>query len=160
MLECFIPLFINKKNAMLTLENLEVWQEVLLPYIFGKKQNSNEMHFLVHVLCSDNIFFCNYTWRLTVAGFTWKRCVFRTVVVAIVLFVAETIPHFGAILSLVGGSTVTLLAYVCPSLFYLKLSAETNEDMKTLRPDNTSEVSLNANAPYVCYNRILFVNIT
>ena len=41
--------------------------------------------------------------------------------VGAVLFIAETIPHFGAILSLVGGSTTTLLAYVLPSVFYLKL---------------------------------------
>jgi len=38
-----------------------------------------------------------------------------------VLFVAESIPHFGDILALVGGSTTTLLAYVLPSLFYMKL---------------------------------------
>lgn len=53
--------------------------------------------------------------------FTWKRAVSRTCMVIAVLFVAQTIPHFGAILSLVGGSTTTLLAYICPSLFYLKL---------------------------------------
>ena len=34
---------------------------------------------------------------------------------------AESIPHFGAILSLVGGSTTTLLSYILPCLFYLKL---------------------------------------
>ncbi|KAL3882288.1 hypothetical protein ACJMK2_028650 [Sinanodonta woodiana] len=53
--------------------------------------------------------------------FTYKRIISRTAMVICVLFVAETVPHFGAILSLVGGSTTTLLAYVCPSLFYLKL---------------------------------------
>lgn len=61
--------------------------------------------------------------------FTWKRCVFRSVVVIVILFVAESIPKFGAILSLVGGSTVTLLAYICPSLFYLKLKSVRQEDM-------------------------------
>ena len=45
----------------------------------------------------------------------------RSTMVIGVLFVAQTIPHFGAILALVGGSTTTLLAYICPSLFYLKL---------------------------------------
>jgi hypothetical protein len=35
--------------------------------------------------------------------------------------VAESVPHFGAILSLVGGSTTTLLSYILPCLFYLKL---------------------------------------
>ena len=34
---------------------------------------------------------------------------------------AESVPHFGAILSLVGGSTTTLLSYILPCLFYLKL---------------------------------------
>lgn len=61
--------------------------------------------------------------------FTWKRCAFRSVVVIVILFVAESIPKFGAILSLVGGSTVTLLAYICPSLFYLKLKSVRQEDM-------------------------------
>lgn len=53
--------------------------------------------------------------------FSWKRMVLRTLVVGLVLFTGETIPHFGAILSLVGGSTVTFLTFVFPSLFYLRL---------------------------------------
>lgn len=44
------------------------------------------------------------------------------------LFVAETIPRFGAILALVGGSTTTLLAYICPSVFYLKLCRKPRDD--------------------------------
>ncbi|XP_071842936.1 uncharacterized protein [Apostichopus japonicus] len=54
-------------------------------------------------------------------AFNWKRVINRTVIMGLILFVAETIPQFGAILSLVGGSTVTLLTFVFPSLFYLKL---------------------------------------
>lgn len=60
--------------------------------------------------------------------FTMKRCVARPLMVLAVLFVAETIPHFGAILSLVGGSTTTLLAYICPSVFYLKLCRKQRDD--------------------------------
>ena len=41
--------------------------------------------------------------------FNWKRCLFRTISVIILLFIAETIPSFGNILDLVGASTVTLL---------------------------------------------------
>ncbi|XP_072165258.1 uncharacterized protein [Diadema setosum] len=55
--------------------------------------------------------------------FTWKRVVMRTLVVGLVLFTGETIPHFGTILSLVGGSTVTLQAAVFPPLFYLRLNS-------------------------------------
>ncbi|XP_071941763.1 uncharacterized protein [Antedon mediterranea] len=54
-------------------------------------------------------------------GFGIKRCIVRSFVVACNLFVAETIPHFGAILSLVGGSTVVFLTFVFPSLFYIRL---------------------------------------
>ncbi|XP_060551535.1 uncharacterized protein LOC132713072 isoform X2 [Ruditapes philippinarum] len=53
--------------------------------------------------------------------FSIKRVMSRTTIVIVVLFVAESVPHFGSILSLVGGSTTTLLAYICPPLFYLKL---------------------------------------
>ncbi|XP_062577099.1 uncharacterized protein LOC134238969 [Saccostrea cucullata] len=72
-------------------------------------------------------------------NFTWKRCVFRSVVVAFILFMAETIPTFGAILSLVGGSTVTLLAYICPSLFYLKLKSVRQEDMVEIINGNKAD---------------------
>ena len=38
------------------------------------------------------------------------------------LFVAESVPSFGSILDLVGASTVTLLTFVFPPYFYMKLS--------------------------------------
>ncbi|XP_076305512.1 uncharacterized protein LOC143222640 [Tachypleus tridentatus] len=54
--------------------------------------------------------------------FGWKRCLLRTTVMVVVVFVAETVPHFGKILNLFGGSTLTLLTFVFPPLFYMKLS--------------------------------------
>lgn len=54
--------------------------------------------------------------------FSIKRCILRTIVMACILFVCETIPHFGAILSLIGGSTITFLTFICPPLFRLRLS--------------------------------------
>ncbi|CAG5130404.1 unnamed protein product [Candidula unifasciata] len=53
--------------------------------------------------------------------FNFRRVIIRTIMVALILFVAESVPHFGAILSLIGGSTTTLLAYILPPVFYLKL---------------------------------------
>lgn len=47
--------------------------------------------------------------------------VLRTVQVGAVLGIAEAIPKFGAVLSLIGGSTVTALTFIFPSLFYLIL---------------------------------------
>lgn len=55
--------------------------------------------------------------------FTIKRAVCRTFVMGSALFVAESVPHFSSILALVGGSTITLLAYICPTIFFLKLAS-------------------------------------
>ncbi|XP_063402409.1 uncharacterized protein LOC134686665 [Mytilus trossulus] len=59
-------------------------------------------------------------------AFTWKRCIARSAIVMVVIFVAESVPHFGAILSLIGGSTTTLLSYILPCVFYLKLAKGSN----------------------------------
>jgi len=56
------------------------------------------------------------------SDFNWQRCAFRSLSVACLLFVAETVPSFGAILDLVGASTVTLLTFVFPPYFYMKLA--------------------------------------
>eukprot|EP00088_Acartia_fossae_P052523 TRINITY_DN5935_c0_g1_i1.p1 TRINITY_DN5935_c0_g1~~TRINITY_DN5935_c0_g1_i1.p1 ORF type:complete len:461 (-),score=123.08 TRINITY_DN5935_c0_g1_i1:31-1413(-) len=58
-------------------------------------------------------------------SFNIKRCLFRTFSVFGLLFIAETIPSFGAILNLVGGSTVTLLTFVFPPLFYMRIADAT-----------------------------------
>lgn len=64
---------------------------------------------------------------LLIAYFTeyhWKRSVVRTCMMLVMVFVGETIPRFGKILSLVGGSTVTLLTFVFPPYFYMKLCSQ------------------------------------
>ena len=53
--------------------------------------------------------------------FGWKRVVFRSSAVLVLLFIAETIPSFGSILDLVGATTVTCLTFICPPYFYMKL---------------------------------------
>jgi len=55
-------------------------------------------------------------------NFNWKRCAFRTFSVLCLLFIAESVPSFGSILDLVGASTVTLLTFVFPPFFYMRLS--------------------------------------
>uniref|UniRef100_A0A7E4ZWT3 Aa_trans domain-containing protein n=2 Tax=Panagrellus redivivus TaxID=6233 RepID=A0A7E4ZWT3_PANRE len=49
--------------------------------------------------------------------FGWKRFVARSAMMAAVVVVAETIPNFGVLLDLVGGSTITLMALVFPVIF-------------------------------------------
>ncbi|CAD5220290.1 unnamed protein product [Bursaphelenchus okinawaensis] len=52
-----------------------------------------------------------------------QRMLLRTLTMLAVVFVAESVPNFGPLLDLVGGSTMTLTGLVCPCLFYLKLNA-------------------------------------
>ena len=57
-----------------------------------------------------------------------KRVVLRTCVMVMVVLVGFSIPDFGKILDLIGGSTVTLMSFVLPPLCYMKLSALKNLD--------------------------------
>ncbi|KAJ8938138.1 hypothetical protein NQ318_006998 [Aromia moschata] len=63
---------------------------------------------------------------LAFVNFNWKRCTIRTVIGLMIIMVGETIPQFGAILSLVGGSTITLATFVFPPYFYMKLCDKLN----------------------------------
>ncbi|KAK3793044.1 hypothetical protein RRG08_055890, partial [Elysia crispata] len=66
-------------------------------------------------------------WLRIPPRFGWKRISFRTAVMASILFTALTLPKFGAILSLIGGSTLTCMGFIFPPLFYLKLSSVRGE---------------------------------
>ncbi len=57
----------------------------------------------------------------TPLGYTWKRVAFRSLVVLVLLFVCATMPNFSMFLDLVGGSTITLLTFVFPPFFYMRL---------------------------------------
>ncbi|XP_021379870.1 amino acid transporter ANTL2-like [Mizuhopecten yessoensis] len=72
-------------------------------------------------------------------GFTWKRCVSRFLVVACILFVAETVPEFNSLLSLIGGSSLTMLDFICPILFYMKLHKMKQEINGKVTPNQSLE---------------------
>ncbi|CAJ0951070.1 unnamed protein product, partial [Mesorhabditis belari] len=55
--------------------------------------------------------------------FCWQRVAARTFVMACVVFAAESVPNFGPLLDLVGGSTITLMALIFPCVFNLCLCA-------------------------------------
>ena len=67
-------------------------------------------------------------------GLRRDRCccllIFRTFTVFSLLFIAETVPSFGSILNLIGASTVTLLTFIFPPLFYMRLvdASTTNKE--------------------------------
>ncbi|GFS13239.1 proton-coupled amino acid transporter 4 [Elysia marginata] len=55
--------------------------------------------------------------------FCFRRVLMRTILVCILLFVALSLPQFGAILALIGGSTMTCIVFIIPATCYLKLSS-------------------------------------
>lgn len=50
-----------------------------------------------------------------------KRVLIRGSILALVLFVAQSVPNFGPILSFIGGSTVSLSSFILPCVFYVLL---------------------------------------
>ena len=57
-------------------------------------------------------------------GFGIRRVILRTVQVLASMAVAIGVPCFPKILSLIGGTTVMLLSYIFPSLFFLQLASK------------------------------------
>jgi vesicular inhibitory amino acid transporter len=72
------------------------------------------------------------------------RVAARTIMMVFVVFVAETVPNFGVLLDLVGGSTITLMALVFPVLFnlFLATSKKKYSDLAALdeKPPTLAEV--------------------
>uniref|UniRef100_A0A914Y3J8 Amino acid transporter transmembrane domain-containing protein n=1 Tax=Panagrolaimus superbus TaxID=310955 RepID=A0A914Y3J8_9BILA len=62
--------------------------------------------------------------------FGYKRVLVRTTTMAAVVFIAESVPKFGPVLELVGGSTLTLTSLIFPTVFYIKLSALSKRNQK------------------------------
>uniref|UniRef100_A0A8R1DRT2 Aa_trans domain-containing protein n=1 Tax=Caenorhabditis japonica TaxID=281687 RepID=A0A8R1DRT2_CAEJA len=63
-----------------------------------------------------------------------QRVLVRTGIMIAVVFVAESVPTFGPLLDLVGGSTLTLTSVILPCLFYLYLAAYKKKEEVTGMP--------------------------
>ncbi|OZC07172.1 hypothetical protein X798_05808 [Onchocerca flexuosa] len=59
--------------------------------------------------------------------FGWHRVFIRTIVILTVLFVAETVPKFGPILNIIGGSTTALTSAILPLLYNNYLNASVHD---------------------------------
>ncbi len=72
--------------------------------------------------------------------FGYQRVLTRSVMMAATVFVAETVPHFGVLLDLVGGSTITLMALIFPGVFNLYLSAAKNKVHEKRETDDRATI--------------------
>lgn len=75
------------------------------------------LHFKISKFLLPKIFFKPNHHSLY-KGFGWRRIILRTTLMLLVLFVAETIPHFAVALELVGGLLTTPLVFIFPPWFY------------------------------------------
>ncbi|XP_054713383.1 uncharacterized protein LOC129222852 [Uloborus diversus] len=57
-------------------------------------------------------------------SFGWQRIVLRTVMMLVIIFIGQSMPHFGKLLNLIGGSTTAFTTSVFPCFFYLKLCSQ------------------------------------
>lgn len=57
-------------------------------------------------------------------GFGWGRIAIRTAVLMVLLLVALLIPKFDKILDLIGGSTISLMSFIFPPIFYMRLASK------------------------------------
>jgi vesicular inhibitory amino acid transporter len=61
--------------------------------------------------------------------FGYQRVLIRGAVLLAVLFVAQSIPNFGPILSFIGGSTIALSSFILPCVFYYLLCKQPKYNM-------------------------------
>jgi len=105
----------------------QVTPNIVLAMSEGWQRITVEIMLLLHLVTAFPIIlnppsqFCEKLFNIP-SDFNWKRCVFRSLSVIFLLFIAESVPSFSSILDLVGASTVTLLTFIFPPLFYMKLA--------------------------------------
>ncbi|XP_050430990.1 uncharacterized protein LOC126839630 isoform X2 [Adelges cooleyi] len=59
-------------------------------------------------------------------NFCFKRLITRFLLLSLMVLLGESIPNFGKLVALIGGSTVTMSTFVLPSLLHMKLCSQTN----------------------------------
>ncbi|CAF0814545.1 unnamed protein product [Rotaria sp. Silwood1] len=59
--------------------------------------------------------------------FCWQRAALRSGIVIFLAFMAETIPHFGAILAFIGSSTVSILGFILPVVCFVMIKVQSTQ---------------------------------
>ncbi|XP_054154772.1 uncharacterized protein LOC128953311 [Oppia nitens] len=66
-------------------------------------------------------------WLNIPQNFTYKRLITRSVLMLSVVFTGLSVPKFGKIMDLLGGSTIMLMAMILPTCFYLSLVSQQHD---------------------------------
>ncbi len=85
------------------------------------EKDDTRLHFVVVI--SDPRVSGRKSWScfFSCSEFHWKRCLLRSCIVMVALFIAESVPSFNAILNLLGASTTAFCSFIAPPMLYLRL---------------------------------------
>ncbi|XP_050309409.1 uncharacterized protein LOC126745563 isoform X2 [Anthonomus grandis grandis] len=75
--------------------------------------------------------------------FNHKRCILRTILTILAIVIAESVPRFDLVMSLIGGTLIGPLVFVLPPLFYLKVKRMHREYMEQMEKESFSNIVLN-----------------
>jgi solute carrier family 32 (vesicular inhibitory amino acid transporter) len=143
-------------------------------YVFGGDVQSN----VLSNLCSD---FYRYTVEILITGhlamaftivlnpifqgcedltripkhFCWQRMVLRSFIVLFLALMAETIPSFGAILSFIGSSTVSILGFILPVIRDDPRPIHTTSERTISHHRLPVSVSPSSNTHLSCLSRVI-----
>ena len=67
---------------------------------------------------------------IQMSEFGLGRILFRTGVVAVLLVLGISLPDFSSILDLIGASTITILNFIFPPIFYMFLADQAKKNTK------------------------------
>lgn len=91
--------------------------------------------------------------------FCWQRVAIRSFVMAAVVCIAVSMPSFGVLLDLVGGSTITLMALFFPAIFNLYLRASANKYNNQIADDDEPTLTFSEMIHYTSIKNLILNGI-
>lgn len=127
-------------------------------------QQSVNVLITLHVILALTIVFnpLNQEWEefLRVPlHFGWQRIAARTTMMIAVVFVAETVPNFGVLLDLVGGSTITLMALIFPVIFNFYTTAASNKYNGAVAANDEEPISFLEAVRYTSKSKLIICGL-
>lgn len=74
--------------------------------------------------------------------FNRKRCILRTILTILAIVIAESVPRFDLVMSLIGGTLIGPLVFILPPLFYIKMTHLYRNFTKRLKNDSFTNIVL------------------
>ncbi|XP_043234502.1 amino acid transporter AVT3B-like [Amphibalanus amphitrite] len=101
----------------------------------GPLSNGAEILFIIHLVTAFSVVINPFLQQMEVVAkvppaFGIRRCLFRTLLMGVLVLLGELIPDFVKILDLLGSTTIALMTFILPPFFYLRLCAMEDPDGK------------------------------